>query len=541
MNHNNNDNDHNKNCKCKLLPLSLSTTTAAEYGDLASLTHRLNNRKKKSQNLHLLSHRSDYVVDSRTRTTSTTKSDNDTAAAAASSNAKQSIIGITTNTSTPLHLAAQNGHAAITSYLLQNGYHADLGYHSSTLLVSQQSQQAQQAQTHQRTNRIATPLHRACYSGALSCIKLLLDNGADDMAIDYSMDDAMTPLHKAVKGGRYYAVALLIRHFQEKQSSIPRSKSRKEITEVTSESNDDNNGAKYCNCLKLALDAKDKQNRKPLELARELQTRGEEEVLSLRRWDAVAGHTRADFNQCTQLLENATAVAISTLQEQRRQHKKYQKRLPMFMEKKDSKSTDDGVCTMILTHSTSNDTSSSPSVSNKSSSISILNSKFVPLCNCENIGDDDDGQCKTLLWEKAFNKALFDSTSALLNTSNRTNQDLNGHKKETKIQQQQQQQQQQDWQRINAKQSRSIQMKQHEKITTNNEKECPTICNSFGVNTNTIANTSGCTNEDSNKAIVLGQQCQSCSVQTMSLFRSRDGRFVCRKCMKNTRVQYHNQ
>ena len=52
----------------------------------------------------------------------------------------------------------------------------------------------------------ATPLHRASFSGACSCMELLVKNGANLYAQDESFGDLMTPLHKAVSGGRYGGV-----------------------------------------------------------------------------------------------------------------------------------------------------------------------------------------------------------------------------------------------------------------------------------------------------------------------------------------------
>eukprot|EP00554_Chaetoceros_debilis_P012479 CAMPEP_0194121880 /NCGR_PEP_ID=MMETSP0150-20130528/48744_1 /TAXON_ID=122233 /ORGANISM="Chaetoceros debilis, Strain MM31A-1" /LENGTH=69 /DNA_ID=CAMNT_0038814515 /DNA_START=26 /DNA_END=232 /DNA_ORIENTATION=+ len=37
-----------RQCKCKLLPWTLSANTAAEYGDLGSLTHRLSKSRQAS-------------------------------------------------------------------------------------------------------------------------------------------------------------------------------------------------------------------------------------------------------------------------------------------------------------------------------------------------------------------------------------------------------------------------------------------------------------------------------------------------------------
>jgi len=141
-------------CTCKYLQLNLSTTTAAEYGDLASLTHRLSSSDENNTKIQI-------------------------------------IPG-----NTPLHLSAQHGHATMTSYLLKNGYDPNTGVLSRSSALPQSS-------PHQNKDRYPTPtpLHRACYSGALGCIQLLLDAHADILIPDVSFGDGMNAMHKAVKGG----------------------------------------------------------------------------------------------------------------------------------------------------------------------------------------------------------------------------------------------------------------------------------------------------------------------------------------------------
>ena len=151
----------------------------------------------------------------------------------------------------------------MTFYLLQNGYHADSG-----------------SKDVECKSNNSTPLHRACYSGAIGCVELLLDHGANLLLRDHSFFDGMTPLHKAVKGGRYYVVALIIRHISEYSEEM----------------------------LKKVLHAKDSSDRTPIELGLELESKGEEEILSLRRWDSVAGGP-ADFSKCVRLLKCAMESA----------------------------------------------------------------------------------------------------------------------------------------------------------------------------------------------------------------------------------------
>ena len=108
-----------RQCPCKLLPRSFSSFTAAEYGDLHTLT------------------KIGPAIASR-----------------------QDGNGYT-----PLHLAAQHNHVSATALLLQLGCHVDglvlqeRGLDNNATVVSCG----------------ATPLHRAAFSGATAGMKVLLD------------------------------------------------------------------------------------------------------------------------------------------------------------------------------------------------------------------------------------------------------------------------------------------------------------------------------------------------------------------------------
>lgn len=206
---------HGRSCPCKRLPLALSSFTAAEYGDL----HSLLVRGAKEGGISSLASRQDSAGN------------------------------------TPLHLAAQHGHVAVLSVLLDSGecnVNAAAGG--------------------------ATPLHRASFSGAVSAIRLLLDNLACDiLARDMSFGDGQTALHKASSGGRYLAIQLLLDTLRRRsiQSNHP-------------------------TLFEAALSTLDSFGRTPLDVAHEKQQNQIEERRSVIRWDSVAGGV-ADWDKCVQV------------------------------------------------------------------------------------------------------------------------------------------------------------------------------------------------------------------------------------------------
>lgn len=195
-----------RQCPCKLLPQCLSSFTAAEYGDLHSLSSR-----------------------------------------------QDAAFKLGTGGLTPLHYSAQNGHAAATALLLGLGADVDgrPRVQDMSLSVLQDGENA--ATRSEKAWCGATPLHRASFSGAVSAMQVLLQwNGGsavcDLLAKDTSFGDLMTPLHKAAAGGRPLAVQLLLETLRSRTS----------------------HGDKRDNMLQRGLTALDSQGRTPLEVAKSI-------------------------------------------------------------------------------------------------------------------------------------------------------------------------------------------------------------------------------------------------------------------------------
>ena len=244
-----------RSCPCKFLSTSLSSFTAAEYGDIHSLSK---------------------IKDVTTR---------------------RDDAGYS-----PLHFTAQFNHVAATALLLQLGCPVDGGGFCG-----------------------ATPLHRAAFSGATAAMKVLLEwkvpssdysdtsiesegelsndeSGelyCDLFARDTSFGDESTPLHKAVAGGRYLAVHMIVEALKDRDNIVG---SGSKITIGSSNS-----------WLQRGLVAKDKYGRTPLDVAQHFFQIQDTERDAVARWDEVAGGV-ADWGKCVSLLESAAAVGNSAMQ-----------------------------------------------------------------------------------------------------------------------------------------------------------------------------------------------------------------------------------
>jgi len=261
---------HPRQCPCKLLPQCLSSFTAAEYGDL-----------------HSLSTKPDVAH-------------------------KVGLGGLT-----PLHYAAQNDKASSTAYLLGLGANVDGRPRLEDMSISvlhQNVGSSSSGRTETKSKEAwcgATPLHRAAFSGAVSAMQILLEWGSgssaaptsnaasttsrdtsrrqcDILAQDTSFGDKMTPLHKAAAGGRPLAVQLLVETL--------RSRNHQEYSYMHEESD----------LLRRGLTALDSQGRTPLEVAKAIDPL--EEAKSVKRWDSVAGGG-PDWTRCIAILEHAEQEA----------------------------------------------------------------------------------------------------------------------------------------------------------------------------------------------------------------------------------------
>ena len=188
---------------------------------------------------------------------------------------------------TPLHFAAQHGHTELVAVLLGTGVYKYM-YNNEN---NKNSNVMQSENDNIYKVGGVTPFHRACFSGATSTVRLLLDhiititknnsNSSNNTISsilslpDTIFNDYQTPLHKCASGSRYLVVQLLLDFILE---------------------HDDTPSA----CALTLLLAKDAFGRTPLDVAREKQQQQNIERQSVQRWDTIAGGY-ADWNICVQV------------------------------------------------------------------------------------------------------------------------------------------------------------------------------------------------------------------------------------------------
>jgi hypothetical protein len=407
---------------------------------------------------------------------------------------------------TPLHLAAQHGHAEAVYLLLTEGKKdVNTGLCSSSITTMTMSHNSNNDNvTSGSSSEVGlvgvTPLHRAAFSGAISSMRVLLswnndnDNNddndnttrrlqryhrrttADILAKDTSYGDLRTPLHKAIAGGRPLAVQLLLSTLHQRQ------------------------------LLTKALHTKDGMGKTPLTLARQYGAMTIDEIeverSSVRRWDVVAGGDCADWSTCLRLLENAVAASTADATEMQ----------PHLLLQPTKTTT-----TTILDNEF----------------LDGSNKGYLTKCNDNNVGIKcQDVRCRTAIWEESFRLALASSIETLLNNNNNNNNKY--------------------------KTSKSV-----EKEMVNEEKEMTIVDCSIIENNPTFIKQDGLTVEstmdhitdmtkhdmevsplttliESNNTpkltdMVLGRQCDSCGKYSTTLYRltvknNQQQQLVCRQC-----------
>ena len=238
-----------RQCPCKYFPQCLSSFTAAEYGDLHSLSRKPEVALRRCPGGY-----------------------------------------------TPLHYAAQHGHAAATAMLLGMGSDVDGRPGSSGSNPSSEEEVRWCG---------ATPLHRASFSGAVAAIQVLIQfrgsapslqqQECDLFARDKSFGDMMTPLHKAAAGGRPLAIQLLLDTLRSRNTN-------KDSDATCSNHEAFERDEPKITLLRKGLAATDAQGRTPLEVARSIETI--QEAKSVKRWNNVAG-SLPDWDRCIAILTAA--------------------------------------------------------------------------------------------------------------------------------------------------------------------------------------------------------------------------------------------
>ena len=379
--------DRTSYCPCARVPLSLSSATSAEYGDVVSLARRIRANNSSSSTKNGGGGGGGGGQDGSTVSSASTSSSRP-------NTAMNGDGGIT-----PLHLAAQHGHAEAVYLLLTEGKrNVDTGLciTTTTVAMSHSDNNNNISSNDNASGSSAvvgiggvTPLHRAAFSGAISSMRVLLSWGDDDdvnevyddttsslqrcrnnrhrrttaadiLARDTSYGDLRTPLHKAIAGGRPLAVQLLLSTLHRRQ------------------------------LLTKAMHTEDGMGKTPLTLARRYVAMTIDEIeverSSVRRWDVVAGGDCADWSTCLHLLESAADAAAA---EEMQTHLLQQPTL---------------TTTLV------------------DECLDRSNKGYPIKCNDYNVGIKcQDIRCRTAIWEDSFRLALASSIETLLNNDKSKN------------------------------------------------------------------------------------------------------------------------
>jgi hypothetical protein len=415
---------------------------------------------------------------------------------------------------TPLHLAAQHGHAEAVYLLLTEGEKdVNTGLCSSSITTmtmshsSNDNDNVTSGSSSEVGMRGVTPLHRAAFSGAISSMRVLLswnndDNNNDDndnttrklqrchrrttadiLAKDTSYGDLRTPLHKAIAGGRPLAVQLLLITLHQRQ------------------------------LLTMAMHTKDGMGKTPLTLARQYGAMTIDEIeverLSVRRWDVVAGGDCADWSTCLRLLESAVATSTADAEEMQ----------PPLQPPTTTTTT------TIL----------------GDDFLDGSNKGYLTKCNDNNVGIKcQDIRCRTAIWEESFRLALASSIETLLNKNNNKHEPSKSVEKEM----------------VNEEKEMTIDdcsiiennatfIKQ-DGLTVESTMDHITDMTKHGKEVSLLTNTMQSTTfiESNNTPmltdVVLGRQCDSCGKYSTTLYRltvknNQQQQLVCRQCRRRHR------
>jgi len=413
----------------------LSSWTAAEYGNVAALQDRLTRRRRLHRNV------------------------------AGGSSSSSLSMPCDSGGNTPLHFAAQHGHVA------------------ACLLLLQQQQSPSQSHPDDAIRALinasdggATPLHRASFSGAVGTMQLLVQYPQCDLlARDTSFGDAQTPLHKAVSGGRYLAVQLLVTVLQE------RGWLSQALTMVD---------ARGDTPLDVALD---KCHADPMQLA--------EYAQAVARWNQVAGGL-PDWEQCATILQVAAAAnqAIHT-------------------EETQLQSIEEPMCIEMATVDTRTTTASSSRAqrSRDDSWKASISTITPPDC-----ADCDDCLAKTTVtWEAAFRAALG---ATVPSSNNKNNNSESGTSKDFDV----------NDERISKEETVVVDTNDSRDDAGNPSAQIQSINMAFQPPPPRASETTSHFQGPDTIDISMGRACDSCQALCMALF-PKDGKLVCRACYRRRR------